>query len=121
MNITLGPLLEESIKYLLLGVLAFVWRETRRFYRDVRQCQEDVVKLRQGFLVLANRDRKVFDFLRRTLYEMTNGPNESALRQLKAQVDLMRENAYRADEYRRGRESGEPTDIGDVDLAQLEK
>lgn len=118
----MNPILEEAIKYIVLAALGMIWREVRKFYTDVTQCKEDVARLQRAFLVLANRDRKAFDFLRRALYEMANGRNDAQVRRLKQQIDALRENAYRADEYRAKRLSGEPCeDCGDLDLTQLLK
>jgi hypothetical protein len=116
----MSPILEEVLKFIVLGALGFIWRETRLFYKDVKQCKESVARLEKGFLVLANRDRKSFDFIRRILYELTNGQNAAQIQRLRKQIDALRESAHRADEYRKRREAGEPCeDCGDLDLTQL--
>lgn len=117
----MNPLLEEVAKYIVLGVLGLIWKEVRGFYRHVKQNRADIERLDKSFRILANRDRKSFDFLRRILYQMNTGCQDLGdIRSLRAQVDLLRESAYRASEYRTRREAGNPhEDCGDLDLAQL--
>ena len=126
-----------TVQFLI--VPAFLW--LRKLWVRFEKLQGDVQRVLKAFVVLANRERRELDLVRRLAYhnrqlviilrfEVKRGTlsrdSEEALvtiqranEEIQKDIDSLRDTAFRARSLRLARTSGEELDQGEVDAGTL--
>ena len=123
----IAKILTSWLSFLGPWVLMPAFEFFRRTWIQFRQVRGDVHRLLRAFVVMANRERRQLDVMRRLIWQVRfeakrqswSPESAEAFALLQMEYDALRDTAFRAREMRAARLAGDSIILGETDVDAL--